>query len=110
MKSEEYDIKFSHVFGEDLDSKERITENWKGNSPFNIIGDSISDKLRTNNWYFDCGMNDIFVQGNEMLHQLFLKYNIPHEYHVRIGSHNWEIWRDGIINGIKFTVLKLGKL
>ena len=100
MKPEDYDIRFSHIFGEDLDSKERITENWKEYSPFYIIGDSISDKLRTNNWYFDCGINDIFVQGNEMLHQLFLKYDIPHEYHVRIGGHNWEIWRTGIIGGI----------
>jgi len=109
MKSEDYNVKFSHIFGKDLDGKERITENWKVNSPFYIIGDSISDKLRTINWYFDCGMNDIFIQANEMLHELFLKYNIPHEYHVRIGSHNWEYWRYGIINGAKFIVSQIVK-
>ena len=54
-------------------------------------------------------MNDILVQGNEMLHQLFLKYNIPHEYHVRFGTHNWEYWRIGIIGGIKFTGQRLSE-
>ena len=102
VKSADYNKKFSHIFGDDLEGKERITEHWKDNSPFYLVNDSISERLKSTNWYFDCGMNDFLINSNELLHQIFLKYNIPHEYHVRIGTHNWDYWRVGIINGISY--------
>ncbi len=110
MKSEDYDNKFSRLYGRDLEGNERINEHWENNSPFYLINDSTSDKLKSINWYFDCGMNDFLINSNELLHQIFLKYSIPHEYHVRIGTHNWEYWRTGIIGGIKFAGQKLSKL
>jgi enterochelin esterase-like enzyme len=109
-KPEDYDNKFSRLYGSDLEGNERITEHWENNSPFYLINDSTSDKLRSINWYFDCGMNDFLINSNELLHQIFLKYSIPHEYHVRIGKHDWEYWRTGIIGGIKFAGQKLSKL
>ena len=109
-KPEDYDNKFSRLYGSDLEGNERITEHWENNSPFYLINDSTSDKLRSINWYFDCGMNDFLINSNELLHQIFLKYSIPHEYHVRGGKHDWEYWRTGIIGGIKFAGQKLSKL
>lgn len=107
MKPADYDRKFSHIFGTDLEGKERITEHWKDNSPVYLVNDSISEKLKSISWYFDCGTNDFLINGNELLHQIFLKYTIPHEYHVRIGTHNWDYWRTGIIGGIKFAGQKI---
>ncbi|UCH13106.1 MAG: hypothetical protein JSV22_08300, partial [Bacteroidales bacterium] len=109
MKPEDYTMRFTHIFGEDLNGKDRITGHWKDNSPFYLINDSISEKLKNVNWYFDCGMNDFLINSNELLHQIFLKYNIPHEYHVRIGTHNWDYWRIGIINGIKYICNQIVK-
>lgn len=108
-KQENYNKKFSPLFGNNLTGEERITELWKSYSPFYIIDDSIANKLKGINWYIDCGMNDSLLEGNEMLHRVFLKFNIPHEYHVRIGSHNWEYWRTGIVEGLKFAGRKLNE-
>jgi enterochelin esterase-like enzyme len=107
MKPEEYSSKFSHIYGSNLEGNDRITEHWVNNSPFYLINDSIADRLKSIDWYFDCGMNDFLINGNEILHQIFLKYNIPHEYHVRIGSHNWDYWHTGIIEGIRFAGQRL---
>lgn len=102
-KSADYNKKFSTLFGGELQGEERISEHWKAYSPFYLVDDSTSDKLKSVNWYFNCGMNDFLIQGSEALHRLYLKWEIPHEYHVRIGSHNWEYWKTGIIEGIKFA-------
>ncbi len=109
MKPEEYGSKFSHIYGSNLEGNERITEHWANNSPFYLINDSLADRLRSIDWYFDCGMYDFLITGNEILHQIFLKYNIPHEYHIRIGSHSWDYWRTGITEGIKFAGQRLGE-
>jgi enterochelin esterase-like enzyme len=103
LNSEDYNSKFSGLYGSNLEGNERINQHWENNSPFYLINDSTSDKLKGINWYFDCGMSDFLINGNELLHQIFLKYSIPHEYHVRIGTHNWDYWLTGIIGGIKFA-------
>ena len=101
--SSKYSSKFSDLFGGELQDSARINEYWKSNSPFYLLNDSISGKLKNTCWYINCGMNDFLIHGNESLHTAFLKLGILHEYHVRVGSHNWEYWKTGIIEGIKLT-------
>jgi enterochelin esterase-like enzyme len=110
MKTEEYDSKLSPLYGSNLEGSDRITGHWTDNSPFYLINDSISDILKNTHWYFDCGMDDFLIKGNESLHRIFLDYGITHEYHMRIGTHNWEYWRTGITQGIKFAGRRLGEL
>lgn len=45
---------------------------------------------------FDCGINDIFINGNRRLHQKMLELKIPHEYTERPGQHSWDYWRSSI--------------
>jgi enterochelin esterase-like enzyme len=36
------------------------------------------------------------------LHKVMLDKNVPHEFRVREGVHNWPYWRTGIVDGLKF--------
>jgi len=49
----------------------------------------------------DCGTDDFFFAVNEKLHQELLYRNIPHDYIVRPGAHNWTYWN----NAVKFQIL-----
>lgn len=50
---------------------------------------------------FDCGDEDIFIEGNRKLHEKMKQLKIPHEYTERPGKHNWDYWR----NSISFQLL-----
>jgi enterochelin esterase-like enzyme len=104
---DDYNNKFGPLYGNGLAGEERLTELWNSYNPLYMINGSTASVLKGINWYFDCGTDDYLLPGNELLHQMFLKFNIPHEYHVRIGAHNWEYWRTGIIDGLKFAGRKL---
>ena len=44
----------------------------------------------------DCGTDDFFFRVNENLHQELLYRNIPHDYIIRPGAHNWTYWNNAI--------------
>ncbi|MBA4197412.1 MAG: XynC protein [Chitinophaga sp.] len=44
----------------------------------------------------DCGTEDFFFKVNENLHQQMLYRNIPHDYIVRPGAHNWQYWNNAV--------------
>ncbi len=45
---------------------------------------------------FDCGVNDIFIEGNRRLHQKMQELKIPHTYIEGPGQHNWDYWKNSI--------------
>lgn len=93
---------YSPLLGDSLKGIDRITSHWLQHSPYHLMNDSLATFYQQQRWYFDCGMYDFLLPANEALHQLFLNYTIPHEYHMRIGKHQWEYWRGGFINGLLF--------
>ncbi|GAC1432074.1 MAG: alpha/beta hydrolase family protein [Chitinophagaceae bacterium] len=44
----------------------------------------------------DCGTEDFFFRVNENLHQQLLLRNIPHDFIIRPGAHNWPYWNNAI--------------
>jgi putative tributyrin esterase len=42
--------------------------------------------------YFDCGMEDGFLETNRDLAAIFLMKKIPHEYRQLPGGHDWGYW------------------
>ncbi|MFT4017582.1 MAG: alpha/beta hydrolase family protein [Agriterribacter sp.] len=44
----------------------------------------------------DCGSSDFFYEVNENLHKELLYRNIPHDYIVRPGAHNWAYWTNAV--------------
>lgn len=101
-----YDSYFGPLYGAGLIGEERITDHWKKNSPYFLIDSTKAEQLKKIDWYIDCGMQDFLFPSNEAFHKLLLKYNIPHEYHMRIGEHNWEYWERGLILALQYLYEK----
>jgi len=97
-----YEKYFSNVFGPGLSDTARITNHWKENSPYALMDTSLAKSMREINWYIDCGISDFLLPANEEFHQLLLKNNIPHDYHVRPGNHNWAYWYKSTIHGLLY--------
>ena len=47
-------------------------------------------------WYVDCGDDDFLYEGNALAHIAMRQREIPHEYRVRDGAHNWTYWREAL--------------
>jgi enterochelin esterase-like enzyme len=62
--------------------------------------DSIKKSVR---WYIDCGDDDFLFEGNSLVHITMRKRDIPHEYRVRNGAHNWTYWREALPEVLAFV-------
>lgn len=90
------------VYGKNLKGDARLSDSWKEHSPLHLAKTISPDKLRSVRFYIDCGDEDLLYRGNAALHNLFRELNIPHEYRVRDGGHNWAYWRAGLPAGLSF--------
>lgn len=50
-------------------------------------------KIKEIRWYISCGDDDFLYEGNSLMHILFRKNEIRHEYRVKDGGHTWSYWR-----------------
>ncbi|MGY4538503.1 enterochelin esterase-like enzyme [Mucilaginibacter sp. UYNi724] len=66
----------------------------------NAIPDAKKKDVR---WFMDVGDDDFLYEGNGLVHNLMRKNNIPHEYRVRDGAHNWTYWRASLPNVLEFV-------
>ncbi|MDH3711722.1 MAG: esterase family protein, partial [Cyclobacteriaceae bacterium] len=82
--------------------QDRISDHWKANNPLHVARNANSDTLKTVRYYFDCGDDDFLYKGNAAAHVLFRDLEIPHEFRIRDGAHNWTYWRTGIVDALKF--------
>ena len=58
-----------------------------------LIENTSADDLKSIRWFIDCGDDDFLYEGNSLAHIALRKKEIPHEYRVRDGAHNWTYWR-----------------
>ncbi|HTE28337.1 alpha/beta hydrolase [Flavitalea sp.] len=65
----------------------------------NNMPDSAKKSVR---WYIDCGDDDFLFEGNAMLHVAMRKKEIPHEFRIRNGAHNWTYWRESLPEVLEF--------
>jgi len=73
-------------------------EVWEKQTVFNMVHLLIPGSLKI---AIDCGLDDFFYSVNQSLHKKLDYYNIPHDYTIRPGKHNWEYWR----NSVKYQLL-----
>src|SRR5690625_3067926 len=59
--------------------------------------------LKSVRWYIDCGDDDFLYEGNALAHIHLRKRDIPHEYRVRDGGHNWTYWRESLPEVLRFV-------
>ena len=90
------------MYGKGVAGQDRISDHWKANNPLHVARNANSDTLKTVRYYFDCGDDDFLYKGNAAAHVLFRDLEIPHEFRIRDGAHNWTYWRTGIVDALKF--------
>lgn len=65
----------------------------------NNVADSVKRSVR---WYIDCGDDDFLYEGNSLVHIAMKKKDIPHEFRIREGAHNWTYWRQSLPTVLEF--------
>jgi enterochelin esterase-like enzyme len=66
--------------------------------------DSIpEDQKKAVRWYIDCGDDDFLFEGNALVHIAMKKKEIPHEFRIRDGAHNWVYWRTALPAVLSFV-------
>ena len=66
----------------------------------NALPDSLKKSVR---WYIDCGDDDFLYEGNSLVHIAMRKKEIPHEFRIRDGGHNWTYWRTSLPTVLEFV-------
>lgn len=54
-------------------------------------------------WYIDCGDDDFLYEGNSLVHIAMRKKEIPHEFRITDGGHNWTYWRKALPTVLSFV-------
>ncbi|MBN1807295.1 MAG: esterase family protein [Sedimentisphaerales bacterium] len=90
--------------GEMEGASEQQVEDWlKKYNVLEIINNMPDDKKKAVRWYIDCGDDDFLYEGNSQVHIAMRKNNIPHEFRIRDGSHNWTYWRHSLYDVLNFV-------
>lgn len=100
INNDQYDQYFKNIYGEKPEGG--VSEHWKANSPLYLLDSVDKDKLKSVRWDIDCGDDDFLYKGNSALHVKMRNLEIPHEYRVRDGGHEWSYWRSGLFDGLKY--------
>ncbi len=129
MPHDRYKERFTEFLGEvPKEGEDRITEDWKANSPEHLIrkyaedakklaedekekrleGDALrkaKEDLRNRavRFYIDCGDDDFLYAGNMWLPIWMKEAKIPVEYRVRDGGHSWQYWREALPEVLAFV-------
>ena len=98
--NDQYDQYFKNIYGEKPENG--VSGHWKANSPLYLLDSVDKEKLKSVRFYIDCGDDDFLYKGNSALHVKMRNLEIPHEYRVRNGGHEWQYWRTGLYDGLKF--------
>ncbi|MEQ9102617.1 MAG: alpha/beta hydrolase-fold protein [Imperialibacter sp.] len=68
-----------------------------------IIDGMEAEKLKSVKWYIDCGDDDFLYEGNSLVHIALRKKEVPHEFRIRDGDHNWTYWRTALPTVLSFV-------
>jgi len=68
-----------------------------------LIENMPDDQKKAVRWYIDCGDDDFLCEGNCLIHVAMRKKEIPHEFRIRDGAHNWTYWRGSLPKVLEFV-------
>jgi enterochelin esterase-like enzyme len=84
-------------------SKEDQASYFARHSALELVKNMPDDQKKAVRWYIDCGDDDFLFEGNSLLHIAMRKKEIPHEFRIRDGAHNWTYWRESLPNVLEFV-------
>jgi enterochelin esterase-like enzyme len=74
-------------------------------SVLSLIENMPEDQKKAVRWYIDCGDDDFLYEGNSLVHIAMRKKEIPHEFRIRDGVHNWNYWRSALPTVLEFITV-----
>ena len=77
-------------------SEEDLPAYFEQHNAVELVKNMPVDDIKSVRWFIDCGDDDFLYEGNSLIHIEMKKRNIPHEYRVRDGAHNWTYWRESL--------------
>ena len=86
------------IFGE-----EELQNYFNNQNAVSLVNAMEVKKIASIRWYIDCGDDDFLYEGNSLVHIAMKKKEVPHEYRVRDGAHNWTYWRDSLPEVLQFV-------
>jgi enterochelin esterase-like enzyme len=81
---------------------EELMEYDRNHSIIRLAESIPDDRKNAVRFYLDCGDDDGLSVENALVHVALKKNNIPHEFRIRNGSHNWTYWREGLKQVLPF--------
>ncbi|HAQ21317.1 MAG TPA: 1,4-beta-xylanase [Prolixibacteraceae bacterium] len=84
-------------------SKEDQANYFTRHSALELVNAIPDDQKKAVRWYIDCGDDDFLVEGNCLAHIAMRKKEIPHEFRIRDGAHNWTYWRESLPTVLEFV-------
>lgn len=72
-------------------------------SVLNLIQNMPDEQKKAVRWYIDCGDDDFLYEGNCLVHIAMRQKEIPHEFRIRDGAHNWTYWRESLPKVLEFV-------
>lgn len=69
---------------------------YQRHSALALIENMSADDVKSVRWFIDCGDDDFLFEGNSLVHIAMKKKEIPHEFRIRDGAHNWTYWRESL--------------
>ncbi len=102
--SKEWDNQWGRLFGGvGTIGEARLTDYYKAQCPIHIIENGDNQKWKDLRIYLDSGDDEqTLAYSNDKLHMVMTEKQIPHEYRVRDGGHQFSYWRDAVPNGLRF--------
>ncbi|MEO8473647.1 MAG: alpha/beta hydrolase-fold protein [Chryseolinea sp.] len=96
-------VELGELYGKkELKGNNRLTEHYDKNSIVSLINKGNAQELKKVRYYIDCGDKDFLIKGNMAVHTAMIDKQIPHEFRVREGTHNWTYWRTAFPEVLKF--------
>lgn len=84
--------------------KSKAKEDYYNNyNVLSLIERMPDDQKKAVRWYIDCGDDDFLYEGNSLVHIAMRKKEIPHEFRIRNGVHNWVYWRTSLPEVLEFV-------
>jgi enterochelin esterase-like enzyme len=85
--------------------EEKIEEWFEEYSVLHMINNMPEEQKKAVRWYIDCGDDDFLGEGNSLVHIAMKKNEIPHEFRIRDGVHNWTYWRASLPEVLHFITM-----
>ena len=84
-------------------SEKEVEAYYKRQSVLELVSQVADDQKKAVRWYIDCGDDDFLFEGNSLVHIAMRKKEIPHEFRIHDGAHNWRYWRNALPTVLSFV-------